>query len=226
MLLQKNATFLAQRPSQVCSRRTYRHDILHGCDLGCCRVDVALTVDDGLDSGATATTVEVLDTWAPVIVCPDDIVQAPAGPSGNTVSYAPTATDACDANPVVESNPPSGSLFAVGTTTVVTVTATDSAGNSSQCTFTVRILSVDEMLADMAEDARALGLNRGLTNQLLVNLENIRRWYTDGKVKQACDGLHKLIKDVNKDIRTGKTDAESGQTLIDSANNLRAIFGC
>src|SRR5205823_1510956 len=36
-------------------------------------------------------------------------------------------------------NPPSGSTFAKGTTTTVTATATDSAGNHASCTFTVKV---------------------------------------------------------------------------------------
>lgn len=36
--------------------------------------------------------------------------------------------------------PPSGSWFAAGTTTAVTATATDACGNTSQCTFTVRVV--------------------------------------------------------------------------------------
>src|SRR5262249_59177198 len=52
----------------------------------------------------------------------------------------PVATDNCGVQSVVCS-PPSGSTFPAGTTTV-TCTATDAAGNTAQCTFTVTTFSM------------------------------------------------------------------------------------
>ncbi len=61
-----------------------------------------------------------------------------AGPGGTPVSFSPTVTDDDDPNPSVVCVPASGSLFALGTTTV-TCTATDAGGDSSQCTFDVLV---------------------------------------------------------------------------------------
>ena len=91
-------------------------------------------------SGNTATcsfTVTVNDTQPPTITCPpNQSVSIPAGQPCGTVNYpAPTASDNCPGVAVV-CNPPSGSCFPNGTTTV-TCTATDTSGNMASCSFTV-----------------------------------------------------------------------------------------
>jgi hypothetical protein len=87
----------------------------------------------------------VCDTTDPVINQPPNIGGATspdieaASAAGSPVTYTtPTATDAVDGSVTVVCNPPSGSVFAIGTTTV-TCTATDSAGNSATTTFTVTV---------------------------------------------------------------------------------------
>jgi uncharacterized repeat protein (TIGR01451 family) len=85
-------------------------------------------------------TVNSLPTCA--ITCPANITQAAnatcSGSPCATVNYAtPTKSGNCSADPVV-CNPPSGSSFGIGTTTV-NCFATDPAGNPSACSFTVTI---------------------------------------------------------------------------------------
>jgi hypothetical protein len=74
----------------------------------------------------------------PVIDCPTELIvlDRKNGPPGETVAYSVTATDSCDPAPTVVCVPPSGSFFPRGTT-VVTCTATDSAGQQSTRTFPV-----------------------------------------------------------------------------------------
>ncbi len=92
-------------------------------------------------AGRTATcsfTVTVNDTQNPVITCPANIVQTTApGQCSAIVNYNVTATDNC-AGVTVVSTPASGSVFPVGTTTVM-ATATDAAGNTATCSFTVTV---------------------------------------------------------------------------------------
>ena len=86
-------------------------------------------------AGNTSTcsfNVIVKDNESPVITCPANIIQC----DNHIVIFAPTATDNCSA--IVVSSPASGSNFPTGTT-LVTVTATDPAGNISTCTFNVTI---------------------------------------------------------------------------------------
>lgn len=95
-------------------------------------------------TGPTCTfTVTVNDTQPPTITCPANIFAAAAAscpPAGcKVVNYTATATDNCPGVTVV-CNPPSGSCFPVGTTTV-TCTATDAHGNTATCSFTVEVFS-------------------------------------------------------------------------------------
>ena len=55
--------------------------------------------------------------------------------------YAPTASNiCCGVDSTVTCTPPSGSIFAVGTTTTVICTATDCVQNTNYCSFTVTVM--------------------------------------------------------------------------------------
>jgi len=88
-------------------------------------------------------TVTVNDTQPPTITCPANIIttsNATCPPSVSQVAnFTTTASDNCP-GVVVVCNPPSGSSFPVGTTTV-TCTATDATGNTATCSFTVSVFS-------------------------------------------------------------------------------------
>jgi hypothetical protein len=90
---------------------------------------------------AEAYSPTFVDSQPPLLYAPNDITQAanPAFPTGDYVYFYPWASDNIDANPVVSCQPPSGTLFPVGTT-LVTCTATDSWGNSTSASFHVTIL--------------------------------------------------------------------------------------
>jgi uncharacterized repeat protein (TIGR01451 family) len=88
------------------------------------------------NNGKTATT--TVDPIAPVITCPANMVATAVSPGSSTVivNYPPpAASDNCPGVATV-CVPPSGAAFPLGATTV-TCTATDGAGNSATCAFTV-----------------------------------------------------------------------------------------
>ena len=96
----------------------------------------------GLCPVACRQSITVRDTIAPVPVCPANLVRLEDAPDsgGAPVDFpTPAGTDNCDPTPSVVCTPPSGSRFAVGDTVVACV-ATDVSGNSSSCTFTIRIV--------------------------------------------------------------------------------------
>jgi len=104
---------------------------------------ITLTVTDS--GGGTDTddvVVNVVDTLAPAITCPSNIVvNLPLNSTATsmTVNYpAVTAIDACSSSVTVNSTPASGSTFPIGTTTVH-ATADDGAGHTSSCSFTVTV---------------------------------------------------------------------------------------
>jgi len=99
---------------------------------------VNVTATDGAGQVTNDSfTVTVQDTTAPVIDLPDTVVVLVLTPQSATAVYTPTATDVVS-TPVVVVDPPSGTLFQFGTTTV-NVTATDSYGNESTGSFIVSV---------------------------------------------------------------------------------------
>jgi hypothetical protein len=101
---------------------------------------ITYTATDGTNTGTATRTVNVVDTTAPVISCPANIVVTlPPNTSAISVpvSFNPTASDSCGTASVTTSHA-SGAHFPVGTT-VVNATATDASGNTSSCSFNVTV---------------------------------------------------------------------------------------
>ncbi|RKH04276.1 Kelch repeat-containing protein [Corallococcus carmarthensis] len=129
-------------------------------------------------TGLTCTfLVTVRDTTAPTLTCPADRTVAP----GETVTFDPTATDAVTASPPVTSSPASGSTFAPGATRV-TVTATDDAGNTAQCTFQVRVQ------AEVVELAGGGCDSTGGTTSALALLAALTAWNTSRRRQNPARG--------------------------------------
>lgn len=89
--------------------------------------------DPSGNSASTAATFTIEDNTDPALTCPDDIHLPECV---ETATWEVISSDICGSVTVV-SNPPSGSVFPKGTTTVVNVTSTDDCGNVSACTFEV-----------------------------------------------------------------------------------------
>lgn len=77
--------------------------------------------------------VHVVDTTAPALSLPADIIT-----SDTTVTWSSSATDLVDGGVAVTCNPPSGSTFPVGTSTV-NCTAADTRGNTANGSFSVTV---------------------------------------------------------------------------------------
>ncbi len=98
----------------------------------------SMTAQDDAGKSTTVTGGGVtFDKTAPAVTVPDDIVEATSG-SGAILNYVASATDVNPATPEVTCVPPSGSTFPLGTT-VVTCSATDSAGNTGTDTFNITV---------------------------------------------------------------------------------------
>ena len=95
------------------------------------------------DSAGNSTSVSfaviVRDTTPPTIAAHADVTAEATGGTGATVTYTPpTAADNLDGAVAVSCLPASGSLFALGSTTV-TCSANDAAGNTASSTFAVLV---------------------------------------------------------------------------------------
>jgi hypothetical protein len=106
----------------------------------CCGIDgFAYLVTDRCGSEATGVVaVLVVDSEAPVLICPENIDVETRDPLGKVVTFTVTATDNCDPVPDVVCIPSSGSQFPIGTTLVVCVGA-DMCGNMEGCAFEVTV---------------------------------------------------------------------------------------
>jgi uncharacterized repeat protein (TIGR01451 family) len=104
---------------------------------------ITVTVrDEAGNIRSCTTTFTVNDTQPPTIACPANVsstLPLNTTVTSMTVSYsAPTTSDNCGAASA-SCVPASGSIFPVGVTTVI-CTATDTAGNTAACSFTVTVL--------------------------------------------------------------------------------------
>lgn len=106
---------------------------------------VACSVKDSSNNmGQCAFTINVKDVQPPTIMCPGNVTVVTPNPCdvGTVVNYpAPTVSDNCPNGLVVVCNPPSGSMFPIGTTMVV-CTVTDGGGNQAQCGFNITVFDV------------------------------------------------------------------------------------
>ncbi|WP_134704978.1 HYR domain-containing protein [Ammoniphilus sp. YIM 78166] len=91
------------------------------------------------DAAGHQTSCSFTITVTPSITCSADItVLADPGENGAIVNYPDPAVSDCPGF-TVSCNPPSGSFFPLGTTTV-TCTARDDSGNANACSFTVTVI--------------------------------------------------------------------------------------
>lgn len=91
------------------------------------------------NTGTFTLAITTTDVTPPSISCPADIVTAnDAGDCGATIVYSVTSMDNCGAPVTQNMGLASGSLFPIGTT-VNSFTATDGAGFSAMCSFSVTI---------------------------------------------------------------------------------------
>jgi hypothetical protein len=101
---------------------------------------VTYTARDAAGNTATCTTtVTVADQTPPVITCPADVTMPVGEGCMVTFNGMATATDNCDAEVAIVSDPPLPANLPAGIR-IITYTATDDAGNIATCTTTVTVV--------------------------------------------------------------------------------------
>ncbi len=96
------------------------------------------SADQAGNEGENSFTVTVVDTRSPVVSVPEDIVAEATSAAGAVATFTASATDAVDGPSVATCAPASGTTYAISTTTV-TCSVTDVAGNIGTATFTVAV---------------------------------------------------------------------------------------
>jgi len=96
-------------------------------------------------SGSTTGTIRMTSVRPPTPValnCSSNLTVATTSATGAVVTFASSASGGCSPPPTVVCNPPSGSTFPVGLTTV-TCTAGDICGQAAECSFTVTVVKLN-----------------------------------------------------------------------------------
>jgi hypothetical protein len=132
----------------LCSSVTVTQSVAANTALSLGRTEVVLVAFDAAGNASYCTNyVLVVDQTPPTLTCPAAmVVNADEGQcSKSNVTWEVTASDNCAVTNVV-SEPPSGSTFPAGVTTV-RCTATDASGNTNLCSFTVTVTESTHILA-------------------------------------------------------------------------------
>ena len=131
-------------------------------------------------------TVTVNDTQPPSITCSANVTavtdqNACPAPACQVVNFTTTASDNCP-GVVVVCNPPSGSCFPIGVTSV-TCTATDASGNTATCSFTLSVF--DTVLQDDSNPSIILLWN-SITGQYRFCCNGITFTGVGKSIRQGC----------------------------------------
>jgi beta propeller repeat protein len=164
------------------------------------------------------------DTTPPVIVVPAAVAVNATGPGGALAGYTVTATDDTDPAPALSCAPASGSLFAIGDTTVA-CTATDSSGNTATASFTVHVAGAAEQLAALRSHVASLGLRRLVAATLDAELQLARTALAAGHPKVACTWLAVFELEVRL-LPPSVIAAHDVTDLVASERQIRAVLGC
>ncbi|MGK0251031.1 MAG: hypothetical protein ACI81G_000466, partial [Gammaproteobacteria bacterium] len=162
--------------------------------------------------------VTITDTTAPVVDCPGDLIVSDGGTGVYTIGdYTSTVTDNCSsgADLVVTQDPAAGTEVANGSTTTVTVTATDAAGNVTTCEFDILVdgtLSVEDALFNNA----SISMYPNPTNGIL----NITAGNTTIDKVEVYDLSGRLVKRVSFDTNNYQFDLND----VDASVYLVQIF--
>jgi len=175
-------------------------------------------VDPSGNTGTVTRAVAVIDTIAPLLVTSNQVV---VHKCDGTVYYTlPAVSDQCDAAPVLQCTPPSGSQLGPGIHTI-NCTATDATGNSTNASFTVKALSPlrvvfigqplndDNVADDIETDADVVNLfNPGQAIPVKVDLYD-------------CDGINQTsILGSGLILRLDVTLRQSGGTTSTLVNDV------
>lgn len=172
----------------------------------------------GLDYRAEVTYVHRVNA-PPTLNLPADITVDATTPAGASVTFTVTADDDVpDAAPNISCTPPSGSTFAIGTTTV-SCTATDDEGAQTTGTFTVTVRGADAQLNDLLQ-----GLG-GPGNSLPAKVRAAANALERGNVNAACGSLQAFLNEVEAQSGKSLTEAEAA-ALAAHATRIRAVIGC
>ncbi len=171
--------------------------------------------------------VSVVDTTAPAVSVPSDIVVDAVSPQGTAVNFTVSAADIADPAPEVSCSRTSGSTFAIGST-IVTCTAIDRSQNATRRSFNITVIGASTQTATLIALVQSFNLAPGITNSLNAKLRNVLAALNAGNADHranACNQLGAFVNAVTAQAGTQPTVSQAEQ-LIANANQIRAVLGC
>ena len=187
-----------------------------------------VSVPGASGNGQVTITYPVSDKDLALSNVPANITVNATGSGGAVVSYTPpTATDEdSPATASVNCDHPSGSTFAIGTTTV-TCTATDADDSNSpvHASFSVTVNGALAQLQDpLLSDVKAIPASLGrliLVNDVNGMINNLQH----GNTVQVCSDLTFMGLVVQEWSGALMTTAQ-GDTILGDINQISAVLGC
>jgi len=182
-----------------------------------------LTAADGRTDSCT-TTIEVFDEEAPTLTCP----------SGLTFENAPevftaTASDNCDENVTATCMPATLTELLAADGDTVTCTATDSAGSTSTCSFTLTdatdfdvFPAIDALIERIDQLRSDQTLNRGRANSLERKLTKARDRFADNRTQPACNKMNAFRNQVTAFESNSILPEEDASFLLMGADDILA----
>ena len=192
---------------------------------------VAFSPGGGLLATANygASTVSVFaDSDLALAGVPADVTTGATGPAGVVVNYTPpTATDEDSVEtPTVGCLPASGSLFAIGTTTV-TCTASDADDSNSpvHATFTVTVKGGLAQLKDLLASVGALPSSTAKT-VLSVQVADALSAEQSANTSRVCLDLFGIVRTARQEQAYGQLTPAQATQVITAADQIAAVVGC
>jgi Tol biopolymer transport system component len=197
------------------------------------------------------------DTTPPILTVPEDMVVEATSEQGAEVTYTVTAQDNVDGNATLEEDgttvtqddvggnitmscdPPSGSVFPIGNTTVE-CTATDEAGNEGTESFTVTVNPlpspptpipkqvIDELISTI-QNLDDDNVPQSVKTSLIALLEEVSNILSDDNPnndESACGTLDALINQVNANERSDTLTADEADELRTQAEDIMNQLDC
>jgi Domain of unknown function DUF11/HYR domain len=195
--------------------------------VGTTTITYSATDAHGNSSSATQT-VTVIDNTPPVISCPSSQTLEPTCPSGAVGNWtAPVGTDNCPGAVTTRTaGPAPGTVFAIGTTTTITYTVNDAAGNSTSCSFTITVKTVTQTIEDLKTSVNNSSLDPPTKGGLVSKLQAAEDALAAGHTNTACQKLADFINSTQNLIDHGNISAATGNAWISTATHLRNAIGC
>jgi hypothetical protein len=177
--------------------------------------------------GNTSTgsfAVNVVDTTAPTLTVPGSIVVNATSPLGAVVTYTTSAVDSVGGALTPTCSKASGTVFAIGTTTV-TCTATDSRGNTSPVgSFTVQVKGAVAQLNDVLQVVISWNIKgHTLENRVMGVISALTQ--PQPNVPLACKRLGQLDDQLAGDLGTKLTAAQR-DWLRGELARISNVIGC